>query len=226
MNRIKINKINCPVILSLLIHLSLLFITFKEGNETLGDKIIPIEVYDDLLASGTGESVIRKQQLTNKTLLKEQSQKGKKSQEFSEQFKSFADNNIYKNNKETKAVKKRNNINNQTFLKEEMRSGSKNGIINNEPEKGSLKGNGTIKITCLKCVRPIYPPVALRRGSEGKSIIKIWINTNGTVTKSELINKSGIESIDSAALKAANLSTFYPIEKGTTINIEYEMKLK
>ena len=112
------------------------------------------------------------------------------------------------------------------ILKDEKGSGSSEGINNNEPEKGSLMGKGTIKITCLKCVRPIYPPIALRRGAEGTPIVKVWINKKGKVFKAELISLSGHESIDKAAKKAAINSTFYPLEEETSINIEYDLKIR
>ena len=105
-------------------------------------------------------------------------------------------------------------------------NGSKYGINNNEPEKGTLKGIGKIKITCLKCIRPKYPLVALRRGTEGKPVVKVWINTNGKVTKAKLTNKSGVGSIDNAAIKAALNSSFYPIDKESTINIEYNLTIR
>ena len=110
--------------------------------------------------------------------------------------------------------------------KEEKGSGFIKGVKNNEPEKGSLKGKGTLKVTCLKCISPIYPPIALRRGAEGTPIVKVWINKKGKVFKAELISLSGHESIDKAAKKAAINSTFYPLEEETSINIEYDLKIK
>ena len=94
------------------------------------------------------------------------------------------------------------------------------------PEKGSLRGKGTIQVTCLKCVRPIYPPIALRRGAEGTLKVKVWINKEGKVFKAELISISGNESIDRAAKNAAIDSTFYPLNEETSINIEYDLKIK
>ena len=94
------------------------------------------------------------------------------------------------------------------------------------PEKGSVKGKSKIEITCLKCVSPKYPTRALRRGAEGKPLVKVWINKFGKVTKSELINSSGNESIDKAALLAADKSTFYPLKTETTLRIEYELKIR
>ena len=97
---------------------------------------------------------------------------------------------------------------------------------NNIPEKGSVKGKSRIEITCLRCISPKYPTRALRRGAEGKPLVKVWINKLGKVIKSELIKSSGNDSIDKAALQAANKSTFYPITKDSTLKIEYELKIR
>tara|TARA_B100000965_G_C19553670_1_gene741231 strand:- start:962 stop:1633 length:672 start_codon:yes stop_codon:yes gene_type:complete len=223
MDEIKPNRINYYVLLSLLIHFCLFIFVEKKKEDTLGEQIIPIEVFDNLLVSGVGEATKRGKRVNVKDSLKV-----RKNQNPLDQMKSFEDSNLDKDIKHEKIEKNKSKSNsiNQTMLKEEKGSGSIEGIKNNEPEKGSLKGKGTIKVTCLKCVRPIYPPIALRRGVEGKSTIKIWINTNGQVTKAELSTKSGIDSIDNASIKAALNSTFYPIEKNTIIDIEYDMKIK
>ena len=223
MDKIKPNRINYYILLSLLIHFYLFIFIEKKKEDTLGEQIIPIEVFDNLLKSGVGEATKRGERVTQKKSLKE-----KKNQKTLDQMKSFEDNNGNKKIKHEKVENnksKTNNIN-QTILKEEKGSGSREGLENNEPEKGSLKGKGKIKITCLKCVRPIYPPIALRRGFEGKATIKIWINTNGQVTRTELLTKSGSDLIDNASLNAAKTSTFYPLDKNTTIEIEYDLKIK
>ena len=46
------------------------------------------------------------------------------------------------------------------------------------------------------------------------------------MTKSELIKSSGNESIDKAALIAADKSKFYPIKIETTLKIEYDLKIR
>ena len=228
MNRFKIDKINYYILLSVLIHFLLFLFIEKEKDVTLGEKIIPIEVVDNLLESGIGEALKKSKKITERHSLKKESQKDKTNQEPLDQIKSSKDYQIYKNikAKTIEADKSKTSNINQTILKENKSSGSINGIKNNKPEKGTLKGKGTIKVRCLKCIQPIYPSIALRRGEEGKAIIKIWINTNGKVTKAELFTKSGIESIDNAALKSAITSTFYPIDENTIIDIEYDMKIR
>ena len=56
--------------------------------------------------------------------------------------------------------------------------------------------------------------------------MKIWINKEGKGIKTELHKKSGNESIDNAAIKAANSSSFYPISESTTYKIEYDLKIR
>ena len=97
--------------------------------------------------------------------------------------------------------------------------------ITNQVEKGSLKGKGTEKITCLACVKPEYPKIALRGGYEGIVKLKIWIATNGEVIEAKIIKSSGYEILDKAGIKAALKSKFYPVSQKRTINIEYNLKL-
>ena len=83
-----------------------------------------------------------------------------------------------------------------------------------------------MKITCLNCVSPKYPRKALRKGLEGKPTVKVWILKSGVVEKAEIIISSGINSIDNAALEAAEKSKFYPIEFDSFMNIQYDLKLR
>ncbi len=73
--------------------------------------------------------------------------------------KSLDDNKIYE--KKIQLKKDKSNLINQPMSKEEKGSGFIKGVKNNEPEKGSLKGKGTLRVTCLRCISPIYPPIAL-----------------------------------------------------------------
>ena len=216
------------MLLSVMIHSFLFLFNEKESDVTLGKKIIPIELVDDLQDSGLGEATKRSEKLIKRPSTKEELKDKNNNKNTLDQEKSFEDKKINKKINENQIEQKldKSNSVNKPILKEEKGSGSREGIKNNEPEKGSLMGKGTIKITCLKCVRPIYPPIALRRGAEGTPIVKVWINKKGKVFKAELISFSGHESIDKAAKKAAINSTFYPLEEETSINIEYDLKIK
>ena len=228
MNKIKTIRINYYILLSVLIHLSFFLFIEKEKDISLGMKIIPIELIDNFHEAGLGEATKRSEKSIKRSSTKEELKDKKNNKNPLDQEKSFEDKKINKKINENQIEQKldKSNSVNKTILKEEKGSGSSEGINNNEPEKGSLMGKGTIKITCLKCVRPIYPPIALRRGAEGTPIVKVWINKKGKVFKAELISLSGHESIDKAAKKAAINSTFYPLEEETSINIEYDLKIK
>lgn len=228
MNKIKTIRINYYILLSVLIHLSFFLFVEKEKDISLGKKIIPIELIDNFQESGLGEATKRSEKSIKRASTKEELKDKNNNKNPLDQEKSFEDKKINKKINENQIEQKldKSNSVNKTILKEEKGSGSSEGINNNEPEKGSLMGKGTIKITCLKCVRPIYPPIALRRGAEGTPIVKVWINKKGKVFKAELISLSGHESIDKAAKKAAINSTFYPLEEETSINIEYDLKIK
>ncbi len=228
MNRIKINRINYYILLSVLIH-SFFFLFIREDKDvTQGEKILPIEIIDTLLETGYGEATKRSKKLIKRPSIKEELKNKINNKDPLDQEKSFEDKKINKkvNEKKFEQKKKKSNSINQPTLKEEQGSGSREGKKNNEPEKGSLRGEGTIQVTCLKCVRPIYPPIALRRGAEGTPKVKVWINKEGKVFKVEFISISGNESIDRAAKKAAINSTFYPIAEETSINIEYDLKIR
>ena len=228
MNKIKTIRINYYILLSVLIHLSFFLFVEKEKDISLGKKIIPIELIDNFQESGLGEATKRSEKSIKRPSTKEELKDKNNNKNPLDQEKLFEDKKINKKINENQIEQKldKSNSVNKTILKEEKGSGSSEGINNNEPEKGSLMGKGTIKITCLKCVRPIYPPIALRRGAEGTPIVKVWINKKGKVFKAELISLSGHESIDKAAKKAAINSTFYPLEEETSINIEYDLKIK
>ena len=228
MNKIKTIRINYYILLSVLIHLSLFLFVEKEKDISLGKKIIPIELIDNFQESGLGEATKRSEKLIKRPSIKEELQNEIEKKNPLDQQKLFEEKKINKkvNEKKIEQKKKKSNSINQPTLKEEKGSGSREGIKNNEPEKGSLRGKGTIQVTCLKCVRPIYPPIALRRGAEGKPKVKVWINKEGKVFKAELISISGNESIDRAAKKAAINTTFYPIPDETSIIIEYDLKIR
>ncbi len=185
--------------------------TAKEKDITIEAKIVPVEIIDNLIDPGEVEDSTR------------QSLDGLKST----QDKLKLNNKTIENKKKRdKGKTKTTSTQEQSFRKEKIGSASKAGVINNEPEKDSVLDSRKIKIACLECIRPKYPPIALRRGEEGTPIVKVWINKNGKVKKAKLITVSGIESIDNAAKNAALSSSFYPLDKESTINIEYDLKIK
>ena len=89
-----------------------------------------------------------------------------------------------------------------------------------------MKGVGEERITCLLCVKPEYPKLALKRGYEGILKVKIWIAKNGEVTNAKIIKSTGHKILDDSGLNAAKKSKFYPLKSPKTLNVEYDLKLK
>ena len=231
----KINILKISIFISLIIHFLTLFFLYRNPfSSTKGDKYIPIELININSFTGAGESLNKKiekdllkinRSNKDKKIEKEKSENLKKDETFKSLQKEET-NEI--NQKEINQFKKEKvNLNSSDKTQFKMQRGNDSDQEQNDiPEKGSVKGKSKIKITCLQCISPKYPTRALRRGAEGKPLIKVWINKSGKVTKSELMNSSGNESIDKAALLAADKSTFYPLKTETTLKIEYELKIR
>ena len=149
MNKIKSIRINYYIILSLLIHLSLFLFVEKEKDVSLGKKIIPIELIDNFQESGLGEATKRSEKLIKKNSIKEELKNEINNKNPLDQKKLNEDNKINKkiNEKKVEQKKEKSNSINQPILKEEKGSGSREGIKNNEPEKDSFRGKGTIQVT-------------------------------------------------------------------------------
>ena len=231
----KINILKISFIISIFIHtLTILLLYRNPISSTKGDKYIPIELINIESSSGAGESLnkkIEKDSLKIKRTNKETKIEKDNSEKFkqNETFKTLKKENINEADKEetNKIEKEKINLNSSDKTQVKTQRGNTSDQKKNDiPEKGSVKGKSKIEITCLKCVSPKYPTRALRRGAEGKPLVKVWINKFGKVTKSELINSSGNESIDKAALLAADKSTFYPLKTETTLKIKYELKIR
>ena len=230
----RINPLSVSIFISLFIHIFTIYtINKKPISNTKGDKYIPIELVNIDSFSGAGESLnkeIKKDKLkTNQKKINKNIQKQETKEIKQKEISKFEEkDSIYETNKKEQKNKKekiQTNTEDKTQIK--TKKGSKTDREeNNIPEKGSVKGKSKIEITCLRCVSPKYPTRALRRGAEGKPFVKVWINRPGKVTRSELIKSSGNDSIDKAALLAANKTTFYPIEIDTTLIIEYELKIR
>ncbi len=232
---LRINNLKISIFISILIH-TLVFVILNKNtiSNTKGDKYIPIELINIDSFSGAGESLnedIKKDKLkiNNEKIKRNIEEKVSKDVNQKEILKSLKENKIDQSDKKeiNKIVNENIKTNSSDKTQNKSKRGSKvNKEENNIPEKGSVKGKSKIEITCLRCVSPKYPTRALRRGAEGKPLVKVWINKLGKVTKSELIKTSGNDSIDKAALIAANKSTFYPIKIDTTLKIEYDLKIR
>ena len=73
----------------------------------------------------------------------------------------------------------------------------------------------------LQTVRASYPPMALRMGVEGDVTLQIEIDTEGKVTKADIV-KSGGAAFDEEAVKAVKQARFEPANKdGRNVPAEF-----
>ena len=238
-------KLKLYLLISLIIHLSFLFFSpeYQNKERLKGKKIVPIELINNKsFNSAKGNSnqnsfnkqekkIIDKNNELIKTEKKSEPNKALKSNDMEEIIKgdlNTKNKQIDKKNKkisDKKPLLKDKKLDNTKFSNPKKK-GFATKVDKKDLEKGSVKGKGKLKITCLNCVSPKYPRKALNKGLEGKPTVKVWILMNGNVEKAEIIISSGISSIDKAALDAAQKSKFYPIPYKSFINIEYDLKLK
>ena len=238
-------KLKLYLLISLIIHLSFLFFSpeYKNKERLKGKKIVPIELINNKsFNSAKGNSnqnsinkqekkIINKNNELIKTEKKSSPNQTLKSNDMAEIIKEvFNTKNNQIDKKNNKTLDKKLSLEEKKLDNTKISNPKEKGFANKtdkkDLEKGSVKGKGKLKITCLNCVSPKYPRKALKKGLEGKPTVKVWILMNGNVEKAEIIISSGISSIDKAALEAAERSKFYPIPYKSFINIEYDLKLK
>ena len=238
-------KLKLYLFLSLIIHLLFLFFypNFNNKERLKGEKIVPIELLNNkTFNSAKGNSIQNILNKKEKEIIDKNNNliKTKKNSKPNKSFESndmnkiiegdFKINNKRIDKKNNKKLKEKPLVQEQKLDNRKFSIPKKKGFAHKafkkDLETGSVKGKGKFKITCLVCVSPKYPRKALKKGLEGKPIVKVLILKNGSVEKAEIIESSGINSIDNAALEAARMSEFYPIVNRTFINIEYDLKLK
>jgi len=61
--------------------------------------------------------------------------------------------------------------------------------------------------------KPKYPELAKQAGIEGTTVIKMLVDTNGTVREVKILKSSGNQMLDQAALVAAKQSKFTPAKQ-------------
>ena len=215
----KSNKFKYYMLLSILIHLSVFLFAYSKKNITLGENIIPIEIIDIPSIASQGE-YFQKPQEENSKEVKEVINERKEIIE--ELIKEDKDQNTNQISKIIKVKESRITPSKSDFNKQR---GSEGEFNSKEVEAGSLKGKGIEKITCLACLKPKYPKLALKRGYEGILKLKILISKNGEVIDLKIIKSSGYTILDKAGINAAINSKFYPLKKERSLNLVYNLKL-
>ena len=221
------------LIISLLTHFFLFTIFPIKEDKLLGDKYIPIEIVDIKSPIIKGDSINESEKTNNKKISNKENNFKQKSEEKSEEKleERIDDKKIEDYKKETvnkkveeSSLKKITSQQSQLENENKIR-GIEKGIKSNKTEAGSIQGKGYQKVTCLNCVEPKYPKLAIKRGYEGVLKLEILILKSGIVKEVFIRESTGFEILDKAGVNAAFKSKFYPLTKKTNLNIEYTLKL-
>ena len=221
------------LIISLLTHFFLFTIFPIKEDKLLGDKYIPIEIVDIKSPIIKGDSINESEKTNNIKISNTENNFKQKSEEKSvEKLEQKIDaKNIEDYKKETvnkkveeSSLKKTTSQQSQLENENKIR-GIEKGIKSNKTEAGSIQGKGYQKVTCLNCVEPKYPKLAIKRGYEGVLKLEILILKSGIVKEVFIRESTGFEILDKAGVNAAFKSKFYPLTKKTNLNIEYTLKL-
>lgn len=97
----------------------------------------------------------------------------------------------------------------------------KGGMLDTQENSIDLKAEPLFQ----KFTEPTYPILARKQGYEGKVKIKITFNENGIITKTDIIESSGINMLDEAVLKVAKDWRINSKINGTFEKV-FEFKLK
>ena len=211
------------LVFSLVTHLFLFTLFPSKEDKLLGDKYTPIEIMDIESELIKGDSVIQSQKAIKKNLSDFENDFKQRSEEKLK--KNIEDKNFHKlkiEQKETSSGELNPQLNKLVKVR---KIGNEKGIKSDETEKGSIKGKGYQKVTCLSCLEPKYPKLAIKRGYEGVLKLEIKILKNGTVKDVFIKESTGFEILDKAGINAAKNSKFYPLNKNTNLKIEYILKL-
>ena len=215
--------------ISLLTHFFLFTIFPIKEDKLLGDKYIPIEIVDIKSPIIKGDSINESEKTNNKIISNKENNFKQKSEEKFEKI--IDDKKIEDYKKETlnkkfeeSSLKKTTSQQSQLENENKIR-GIEKGIKSNKTEAGSIQGKGYQKVTCLNCVEPKYPKLAIKRGYEGVLKLEILILKSGIVKEVFIRESTGFEILDKAGVNAAFKSKFYPLTKKTNLNIEYTLKL-
>ena len=215
-------------IISIFTHFFLFTLFPIKENKLLGDKYIPIEILDIKSPLIKGDSINESNKVIKKNLSNKENNFKKNSEEKLEKeiddkkFEDFKKDS--KNNNVQESLLKTTSQNSQLENENKIR-GTEKGIKSNTTEAGSIQGKGYQKVTCLKCIEPKYPKLALKRGYEGILKLEITILKSGKVKEVFIKESTGFEILDKAGVNAALNSTFYPLSRRTNLKIEYTLRL-
>ena len=216
------------LIISLLTHFFLFTLLPNREDKLFGDKYIPIEILDIKSTNIKGDSINESEKAIMKNLSNTENNFKQRSDEKLE--KKIDDKKFEDSKKEAKSNKVEESSLNTNSQKNQLENekkirGTEKGIKSNKIEAGSIKGQGYQKVTCLNCVEPKYPKIAIKRGYEGLLKLEVLILKSGIVNEVFIRESTGFAILDEAGVNAAFKSKFYPLTKNTNLNIEYKLEL-
>lgn len=65
-----------------------------------------------------------------------------------------------------------------------------------------IKLSSELSVSCPKLTSPEYPAISRRMGEEGKLVLRVELDEQGRIAAAKVINSSGYERLDNAALAA------------------------
>ena len=69
-------------------------------------------------------------------------------------------------------------------------------------QTGPVTLSSELSVSCPKLTAPDYPAISRRMGEEGKLILRVELDETGHIDDAKIINSSGYERLDAAALTA------------------------
>jgi protein TonB len=69
-------------------------------------------------------------------------------------------------------------------------------------QTGPVTLSSELSVSCPKLTAPAYPAISRRMGEEGKLVLRVELDENGHINNAKVINSSGYERLDTAALTA------------------------
>jgi len=69
-------------------------------------------------------------------------------------------------------------------------------------QTGPVTLSSELSVFCPKLTAPIYPAISRRMGEEGKLVLRVELDETGHIDEAKVINSSGYDRLDAAALTA------------------------
>ncbi len=69
-------------------------------------------------------------------------------------------------------------------------------------QTGPVTLSSELSVSCPKLIAPDYPAISRRMGEEGKLVLRVELDETGHIDEAKVINSSGYERLDAAALTA------------------------